>query len=72
MLEYLNKQPRLKGKVAAFGAWEAFDRILNEERSGIPVVSGFNKMGGNKPTANEKLMNAMLKDTHKPWGKMNV
>ena len=68
VLEYLNKQPRLKGKVAAFGAWEAFDRILNEERSGIHVVSGFNKMGGNKPTANEKLMNAMLKDTHKPWG----
>ncbi len=68
VLEYLNKQSRLKGKVAAFGAWEAFDRILNEERSGIPIVSGFNNMGGNKPTTNEKLMNAMLKDTHKPWG----
>jgi len=68
VLEFLNKQPKLKGRVAAFGAWDAFDRILNEERSGIPVVSAFNPMGGNKPTANEKLMNAMLKDTHKPFG----
>jgi bisphosphoglycerate-independent phosphoglycerate mutase (AlkP superfamily) len=25
-------------------------------------------MGGKKPTANERLMNAMLKDAHKPWG----
>lgn len=70
VLEYLNKQPRLKGRVAAFCAWETFDKILNEERSGIPVVSAFNPMGGSKPTANEKLMNAMLKDAHKPWGEV--
>ena len=68
VLEYLNKQPKLKGRVAAFGAWEAFDRILNEERSGIPVVSAFDLMGGKKPTANERLMNAMRKDSHRPWG----
>lgn len=68
VLEFLNNQPKLKGKVAAFGAWDAFDRILNEPRSGIPVVSGLNLLGGKKPTANEKLLNAMLKDSHKPWG----
>jgi hypothetical protein len=49
VLEFLNKQPKLKGKVAAFGAWDAFDRILNEERSGIPVVSGFDPTGGKMP-----------------------
>lgn len=68
VLEFFNKQPKLKGKVAAFGAWNAFDRILNEKRSGIPVVSAFDPMGGKKPTANERLMNAMLIDAHKPWG----
>jgi hypothetical protein len=67
VLEFLNKQPKLKGKVAAFGAWEAFDRILNEKRSGMPVISAFDTCGGKKPTANEKLINAMLKDSHKPW-----
>ena len=68
VLEFLNKQPKLKGKVAAFGAWDAFDRILNEERSGIPVVSGFNPTGGKIPNANERLINAMNKDAHRPFG----
>ncbi len=68
VLEFLNQQPSLKNKVAAFGAWDAFDRILNQERSGIPVFSAFDKMGGNKPTANEKLLNAMNNDAHKPFG----
>lgn len=68
VLEFLNRQARTRGKVAVFGAWDAFDRILNEQRGGFPVVSAFNPMGGSKPTANEKLINAMLKDSFKPWG----
>ena len=68
VLEFLNKQPKLKGKVAAFCAWNAFDRILNEQRAKIPVISAFDTVGGPKPTRNEKLINAMLKDSHKPWG----
>jgi hypothetical protein len=67
VLEFLNKQPKLKGKIAAFGAWEAFDRILNEERSGIPVASAFDKVGGKKPTEQQKLINSMLADSYKPW-----
>ena len=67
VLEFLNNQPKLKGKVAAFGAWNAFDRILNEERSKIPVVCGFDPAGGKSPTPNEKLINRMLKDSYKPW-----
>ena len=50
MLEYLNKQPKLKGKVAAFGAWNAFDRILNEKRSGIPVISAIDTVAGRNLT----------------------
>jgi len=67
LLEFLNQQPKLKEKVAAFGAWEAFDRILNEKRSGIPVASAFDKIGGNTPTEQQKLINNMLKDSYKPW-----
>jgi hypothetical protein len=67
VLEFLNKQPKLKGKIAAFGAWDAFDRILNEERSGIPVISAFDKVGKNKPTEHQKLLNAMLADSFKPF-----
>ncbi|HEY6506040.1 MAG TPA: sulfatase-like hydrolase/transferase [Chitinophagaceae bacterium] len=67
VLEFLNKQAKLKGKVAAFGAWNAFDRILNEKRSGMPVVSAFDSTGGRYPTEKEKLINAMRKDAFKPW-----
>jgi len=67
VLEFLNKQSKLKGKIAAFGAWNAFDRILNEKRSGIPVISAFDKVGGDSPTEQQKLINNMLADSHKPW-----
>ncbi len=67
VLEFLHAQPALKGKVAAFAAWDAFDRILNEKRSGIPVINAFDSTGGTHPTANEKLINAMLRDVHKEW-----
>lgn len=66
--EFLNQQPGFKGKVSAFGAWEAFNRILNEERSGIPVVAAFDPCGGKTPTAAEKLINNMLADSYKPFG----
>jgi Metalloenzyme superfamily len=67
VLEFLNKQPKLKGKVAAFAAWNAFDRILNEQRSGIPVINGYEATGGKTPTANEKMLNRLLKDSYRPW-----
>jgi hypothetical protein len=68
VLEFLNKQPKLKGKVAAFSAWDAFDRILNEKRSGIPVMSGFDTVAGKNLTAQQKLINKMLLDSYRPWG----
>lgn len=67
VLEFINKQPRFKNKVAAFGAWEAFDRILNKPRCGFPVVTAFESTGGENPTAKEQLINSMLKDSYKPW-----
>jgi hypothetical protein len=67
ILEFFNQQPKLKGKVNAFGAWDAFDRILNEERSGFPVISAFDPVGGTTPTANQKLLNEMKENSFKPF-----
>ena len=69
LLEYLNRMPAHKNKVAAFGAWEAFNRILNEKRSGIPVVAAFDTTPGPKLTATQLLINRMLLNSYKPWGK---
>jgi hypothetical protein len=66
--EFLNQLSGFKNKVMAFGAWDAFDRILNEKRSGIPVISAFDKLGGIKPTIQEQLINSMKQDSYKPFG----
>lgn len=67
VLEYLNQQAAFRGKVAAFGAWHAFDRIINEQRSGILVINAMDSFGGSSPTEKEQLLNAMLRDSYKPW-----
>ncbi len=68
LLEFLNGRPEYKGKVAAFGAWDAFDRILNEGRSRMPVYSAFDKLGNDNPTAAEKLISTMSANSYKPFG----
>lgn len=68
LLEYINQQPGYQNKVAAFGAWDAFDRILNESRSGFPVYSSFDKTGGEKPGLVEETINKLLADSYKPFG----
>ncbi|MBX3240576.1 MAG: alkaline phosphatase family protein [Chitinophagaceae bacterium] len=68
VLEFINKQPGFEGRVAGFGAWGAFDRILNKERCGFPVASAFGTTGGDNPTEKEKLLNSMLMDSYKPFG----
>nr|WP_297782434.1 hypothetical protein [uncultured Allomuricauda sp.] len=41
ILERYNNTSEGKGKVAAFGSWDVFPFIVNEERSGVPVNAGF-------------------------------
>lgn len=72
LLEFLNKQSTYKNKVAAFGAWDAFDRILNQERSKIPVYSAFDLLGGASPSVTEKTINDLAKDSYKPFGEEEV
>lgn len=67
VLEFLNRQSRFKGKVAAFGAWNAFDRILNEGRSGIPVINAFDTVPG-RLTPRQEIINQMLLASYRPWG----
>ncbi len=68
VLDYIHQQPGFEGQVAAFAAWGAFDRILNKERAGFPVVAAFSPTGGEHPTEKEKLLNSMLLDSYKPFG----
>jgi hypothetical protein len=68
VLEYLNQQPEFKNKVAAFTAWDAFNRILNEKRSGFPVIAAFDTISGRNISPQQRLLNKMLLNSYKPWG----
>jgi len=45
VLEYLNNTAEYRGKVAVFTSWNVFPYILNEQRSGLPVNSGYEPLG---------------------------
>ena len=46
-LEWLNHRPGFEGQVLAFGNWDVFPYIINDQRSGVPVNPGF---AGRYPT----------------------
>jgi hypothetical protein len=41
VLEYLAQQPEFAGKVAAFSSWDVFPYILNQDRNGMIINSGY-------------------------------
>lgn len=58
VFEFLNKQSGFTGKVAAFGSWDVFSAIFNEERSRFLVNDGFEDVPG-KLTERQLLFNQM-------------
>lgn len=67
VLEWLHQKPEFKGKVAAFGSWDVFPFIINEERSGIPVNAGFRKADHSMLSVEEKFLNELQDQIPSPW-----
>ncbi|WP_308909128.1 alkaline phosphatase family protein [Pseudokordiimonas caeni] len=67
VLEWLNGKPENKGKIAAFGSWDAFDAIVNEERAGVPVNSGFDAYAGKSGDKEAVQLNRVQAMTYSPW-----
>jgi len=72
VLEFLNGLPAFKGKVAAFGSWDVFPYIINEERSGVPVNAGFEKATGANLSEREKFLNILQDEIPGPWGSVRL
>jgi hypothetical protein len=68
ILEFFNSLPGYKNRVAAFGAWGAFDRILNEKRAGFPVVNAFDDNSVALSDSIMRLLNRMNQSSFKPFG----
>ncbi len=66
VLEWVNQQPGFIGRVAAFTSWDVFPFIINEERSGVPVNSGFEAASGDI-TDREAFLNRLQVEVATPW-----
>lgn len=71
ILERYNNTPEGKGKVAAFGSWDVFPFIVNEERSGVPVNAGFEAATENL-SEREKFLNQLQDQIPSPWGTVRL
>ncbi len=71
VLEYLNGKKQFKGRVYAFGSWDVFPYIINENRSNVPVNAGFEKIS-NPKTDKEKFLNKLQEEIRSPWGSVRL
>ncbi len=67
VLAFLQKQKAYQNKVIAFGAWDAYNRILNEAASGFPVINGFENVSSILKDPQTKILEQLLKDSYKPF-----
>lgn len=72
VLEFINGQPGFKGKVAAFGSWDVFPFIINEERSGIPVNAGYETAAGPSLTPMEQALNTLQPVVPGHWSSVRM
>ncbi len=67
VLEWINRQPGFQGRVAAFGSWDVFPFIINEERSGVPVNAGYEAASGNDLSVREIFLNELQPQIPGHW-----
>ena len=65
VLEWLNGQPGMTGRVAAFGSWSVFTAIINAGRSGLPVNAGWEPVEGGTPATD--LLNRVQAFSTRTW-----
>ncbi|MBT5874080.1 MAG: phosphoglyceromutase [Candidatus Latescibacteria bacterium] len=72
VLELINRQPYFRNTVAAFGSWDVFPYIINEQRSGIPVNAGFEAAEGPDLTERERTLNLLQAQIPSPWSTVRL
>jgi hypothetical protein len=67
VFEWLNRRPELRGRVAAFGTWSAFEDIFARERSGVFVHAGWEPPYAAPRDAADSLLNDLYATTYREW-----
>lgn len=68
VFEWLNRNAGLKGEVKAYATWNAFRRIINTERSGVPVYDGWDKAVAPGGDARSAQLRTLYATTTRLWG----
>jgi len=63
VLEWLNRKPAFRGKVAAFGAWDVISAIVNGERGGFVANAGYDPLLAPPVNKEIALLNRVKADT---------
>lgn len=76
VLEHINNLPEFRNSVAAFGSWDVFPFIINEDRSGIPVNAGFRFAESTELrddlTDRERFLNRLQQQIPSPWSTVRL
>jgi hypothetical protein len=64
---WLNKKPAYAGKVAAFGAWGAFNGIFDNQHCGFVVNAGYDALTAIPSTPELKLLNDLKSESARLW-----
>lgn len=67
VLEWLNKKPEYRGKIAAVGSWDVHPFILNVERSGLLWNAGWVPFTGQSLTPGQNDLNRMMAQAPHAW-----
>ncbi len=65
--EWLYKQPRFEGRVAAFAAWDVIPSIFNVERCGFLVNAGHDPLLDFADNPRIQLLNRLKRDLYRQW-----
>jgi len=67
VFEYLNSTSSFQNKVAAFGSWELFPYIFNDQRCGFMVNAGNQPLNHDQLDEREMELNQRLSHAKSPW-----
>jgi Metalloenzyme superfamily len=67
VLEYIHRQPGFGGRVAGFATWDVMEFILNHERSGFPLQTGWTEIVDVTLTPGQQRVNEMVRQLPRLW-----
>ncbi len=70
VLEWLNRQPKWHGKVAAFANWDVVPYILNRDRSQLPVWTGLERTTDSAKNPKQAELETLVEQTTPIWRDM--